>query len=104
MVAIVVYVTVPNKPQAEKLSRALVKENLAACVSIVPVVESIFVWKGKVQRSNELLLIIKTSRRRYKSLEKRVRAMHSYDVPEIIALPIVLGNPAYLEWLKSSMR
>ena len=83
----IVYVTVPNRKEAERLSLVLVKEKLAACVSIVPGLSSRYRWKGRIEQAKEILLIIKTTARRYPALEKRIRSIHSYAVPEILATP-----------------
>ncbi len=104
MKAIVVMVTTPNKRVSEKLSRLLLECKLAACVNRVPGVRSRYEWKGRIETAREELLIIKTARERMGSLVKAVRKAHPYDVCEILALPVVGGNPAYLKWLKSSLR
>jgi periplasmic divalent cation tolerance protein len=82
----------------------LIRERLAACVSVVPVVHSTYWWKGKVERARETLLIIKTRSEKFARLLKRIQAIHSYTVPEILALPVVRGNPAYLRWLQQSVK
>src|SRR5437016_4163272 len=97
--AIVVYVTADSRKTADKIAQALVQEKLAACVSIVPEIYSRYWWQGHIANEKELLLVIKTDAARYKTLEKRVRKLHSYTVPEILALPVIKGNPAYLRWL-----
>jgi len=99
---IVVYVTAPGEKEAAALARALVESRLAACVSIVHSVRSIYAWQGRIEDDNELLMIIKTQRHLFDRLSAKVREIHSYDVPEIIALPIVEGSPDYLKWLKES--
>jgi len=99
--AIIVYVTTSTRKEADKISRVLVEEKLAACVSIIPGISSRYWWQGRIERAEEILLMIKTTPRRYKALEKRVRALHSYRVPEILATPVVQGNPAYIQWLKN---
>ncbi len=96
---IVVYVTAGSPAEAERVARALVEERLAACVNRVAPVQSIYRWKGKVEQSEEQLLIIKTRSTLFTALEKRVRELHSYSVPEIIALPIIDGSDGYLKWL-----
>jgi len=101
--AMVVFVTASSRKEADKIAQALVKEKLAACVSIVPEIYSRYWWKGHIEFEKELLLVIKTLPRRYAALEKRVRELHSYSVPEILALPILKGNPAYLRWIKKSI-
>ena len=90
--ALVVYVTVPNRKEANKIAQVLVKEKLAACVSIVPGVSSRYRWQGRIENGKELLLVIKTVPRLYKALEKRIHALHSYTVPEVLALPVVDGS------------
>nr|XP_016482037.1 PREDICTED: protein CutA, chloroplastic-like [Nicotiana tabacum] len=102
--SIVVYVTVPNKELGKKLAGSIVKEKLAACVNRVPGVESVYEWEGEVQTDSEELLIIKTRESLLEALTEHVKANHEYDVPEVIAMPIVGGSPQYLEWLKNSTR
>jgi periplasmic divalent cation tolerance protein len=102
--ALVVYVTAPSKKEADRISEVLVAERLAACVSVVPEVWSRYWWQGHLESSRELLLVIKTLPSRYKALERRIRQLHSYEVPEILALPVVKGNPAYLFWLAESVK
>ncbi len=96
--AVVVYVTASSSEEAARLARALVEARLAACVNRVPV-ESVYRWEGAVEEAAEVLLIAKTTRARLAALADRVRALHSYTVPEIIVLPIVAGAPTYLDWL-----
>ncbi|KAH1065405.1 hypothetical protein J1N35_030392 [Gossypium stocksii] len=102
--SIVVYVTVPNRDAGRKLADSIVKEKLAACVNIVPGVESVYEWEGKVNTDPEELLIIKTRQSLLPALTEHVKANHEYDVPEVIALPIGGGSAEYLEWLKNSTR
>jgi periplasmic divalent cation tolerance protein len=102
---IVVLVTCESAKQARSIARALVERRLAACGNILHTsVHSIYRWKGKVQSAKEALLILKTSRRRFANLEREVRRLHSYDVPEIIALPVAAGSRAYLQWISDSLR
>lgn len=96
---IVVFVTVGAAGDAELLARALVEERIAACVNRLPGLQSIYRWEGKVEQSAEELLVIKTRKALFPTLEKRVRELHGYTVPEIIALPIVAGSEPYLKWL-----
>ena len=96
---IVVYVTAGSSTEGERLARALVEERLAACVNRIAPVHSFYRWEGKLEQSEEQLLIIKTERRLFAALEKRVRELHSYAVPEIVALPIIDGSQDYLRWL-----
>ncbi|CAN1340831.1 Protein CutA, chloroplastic [Linum perenne] len=102
--SIVVYVTVPSREAGKKLANSIVKERLAACVNIVPGIESVYEWKGEIQTDSEELLIIKTRQSLLESLTEHVKANHEYDTPEVISLPITGGSTAYLEWLKKSTR
>lgn len=99
---IVIFVTAKDEAQAKRIAEKLVAEKLVACANIVPGIQSIFRWEGKVDRAREVLLILKSRRRHFPSIVKTVKAMHSYDVPEIIALPIIEGNKDYLQWLTES--
>lgn len=96
---IVVYITVPSPEEGEKIAKALVEKRLASCVNIIPGLRSIYRWEGKVCDDKELLLIAKTTEGLFKELEKEVKSLHSYKVPEIIALPIVNGSRDYLDWI-----
>ena len=98
----VVIMTAPNPEEAEKIAEALVTEGLAACVNIVEGCRSVYRWKGVTVKDAEVLMLAKTHRNRFKDVEKRVSELHSYDVPEIIALPIVGGSEEYLKWLDSA--
>ena len=100
---IVVYVSAGSPEEAEQLAQTLVGEKLAACVSRLPALRSVYRWQGKVEQSEEELLIIKTRKDLFGALEKRVRALHSYSVPEIIALPMVAGSAPYLNWLREQV-
>lgn len=100
---IVVYVTAGSAEEAERLAHSLVEERLAACVNRIKSVQSVYRWQGKVEQSEEELLIIKTSKERFSDLEKRVRELHSYAVPEVIALPVIEGSDGYLRWLKEQV-
>ncbi|XP_023545579.1 protein CutA, chloroplastic [Cucurbita pepo subsp. pepo] len=102
--SIVVYVTVPNREAGKKLAESIVKEKLAACVNIVPGIESVYQWKGEIQTDAEELLIIKTRQSLLGALTDHVKANHPYEVPEVIALPINGGSMEYLEWIKSSTK
>jgi periplasmic divalent cation tolerance protein len=100
----VVLVTCNSVREGRKIGRALVEARLAACVNVLQTpIESIYRWKGSVDTAKEFLLIIKTSRARLKALEAAVKRLHSYDVPEIIALPIEKGSQDYLAWLSESV-
>ena len=96
---ILVYVTAGSPAEGDRLARALVEERLAACVNRIAPVQSVYRWQGKVEQSEEELLIVKTRKVLFAALESRVRELHSYSVPEIIAVPIVDGSEGYLRWL-----
>ena len=99
---IVVLVTAPKEEEAAGIARALVEAKLAACVNIINNVRSIYSWQGNVEDDSELLMIIKTRKSLFDELSAKVRELHSYDVPEIIALPITAGSEEYLKWLNES--
>ncbi|MDD3987810.1 MAG: divalent-cation tolerance protein CutA [Candidatus Omnitrophica bacterium] len=99
-----VLVTAPDKKDARKIANALIKNKLAACVNIVGKVESLFWWQGKVDKVNEVLLIIKSKKSLVPMLVKLVKSMHSYKVPEIISLSITSGFKPYLNWIDESLR
>jgi periplasmic divalent cation tolerance protein len=102
---VVVLVTCANSAEAKRIARALVEARLAACVNILrSPVRSIYRWKNKVESASERLLVIKSSRKRLAALGREVRRMHSYNVPEVIALPIAAGSAAYLRWLDECVR
>ncbi len=96
---IIVFVTCETREQAEKIAVAVVTEKLAACVNTLPGVRSCYVWEGKLTWSDEVLLLIKTTRGRFGQLKDRVKAMHSYDVPEIVAVGIDDANAPYADWI-----
>lgn len=100
--AIVVFMTAANGEEAARLADMLVGAHLAACVQILPEIESVYRWQGKIERQSEVLLLAKTTSSRFDELEKEVRALHSYDTPEIIAVPVTAGSTPYLDWLESS--
>ena len=94
-----VITTVGSHGEAERIAAQLVDDRLAACVQIIGPVSSIFHWQDAIHTSHEWLCLIKTSRDRFPAVEKQIRAMHSYDVPEIIAMPIIAGSSDYLAWI-----
>lgn len=98
---VVVFVTVSSPGEGGKIADALVDERLAACVNRVDGIHSTYRWQGAVERAAESLLIIKTRRDLVEAVAARVRALHSYTVPEVIALPVEAGNPAYLAWVSA---
>lgn len=102
--AIVVLLTAANGEEAVRLADMLIGAHLAACVQILPEMESVYRWEGKVERQPEILLLAKTTRSKFDELEREVRALHSYETPEIIALPVVAGSAPYLEWLSASLK
>lgn len=100
--AIVVFMTAANGEEAARLADMLVGANLAACVQILPEMESVYRWQGKIERQAEILLIAKTTQGKFAELEREVRALHSYDTPEIVAVPITFASLPYLKWLKAA--
>lgn len=96
---LVVLVTAGSADDASRLANALVEERLAACVNVVPGVQSVYRWQGAVEHAAEWLLVIKTARARLADVVARVKALHTYTVPEVLALPVYGGSEAYLSWL-----
>jgi periplasmic divalent cation tolerance protein len=101
---IVILVTAANKQEAEKISRGLLEDKLVACVNIVEKIDSLFWWQGKIDQSAESLLVIKSKKAKFAKIVKLVKSLHSYAVPEIIALPIVSADQAYLRWMDGILR
>lgn len=101
---VVILVTAANKNEAKKIAKALIGSKLAACVNILGGIESLFWWKSKVDTAKEVLLVIKSRKTNLNKIIKLVKSLHTYDVPEIIALPIVGGSKAYLDWIDESLR
>ena len=97
---IVVYVTASSREEAQRIADALVEERLAACANIVPGIASVYRWKGEICCDDETLLIVKSRSALFERLCARVKEVHSYEVPEVIGLPIVVGSSDYLSWLK----
>lgn len=100
----IVLVTVKDKLEAQDITKKLIQEKLAACVNILDSVESHFWWQGKVDSSQEALMVIKTKEDLFDPLVKMVKSLHSYSTPEIIALPIIKGDMEYLNWIKDSVK
>ncbi|KAB2832444.1 MAG: divalent-cation tolerance protein CutA [Candidatus Brocadia sp.] len=96
---IVIFITTTSRDEAKKIGQILVEESLVACCNIVQPIESIFRWQGKVLIEQEALMICKTWEELFNAVEKRVKELHSYEVPEIIALPIIQGSKNYLDWI-----
>ena len=101
--AILVLMTAPNGEEATRLADLLIGAHLAACVQILPEMESVYRWEGKIERQSEILLLAKTTTAKFAELEREVRALHSYETPEIIAVPIIAGSSPYLAWLFDSL-
>lgn len=101
---IIVLVTAGSEEEAEKIARVLAEERLVACVNILSPVRSIYRWEGKVQDDREWLLIIKTQQTHFAAVETRVKALHSYQVPEVIALPVVDGSEKYVQWIRTETK
>ena len=99
-----VFCTVPDADTAERIANAVVESKSAACASIVPGLTSVYRWKGEICLSSELLLIMKTTAERYKTLERQIRSLHPYEVPEIVAVEIAEGSADYLSWIDESTR
>ena len=98
-----VFSTVPSVSEGKKIASLLIKKKLAACVNLVPKVRSFFRWRGRIEHTEELLLVIKTDFRHLRDLSKTVRQSHSYEIPELIACQISWGDPSYLDWLANSL-
>lgn len=101
---IVVLVTCGSEEEALKIANALVEDRLAACVNLVAPIRSVYRWEGKIWDEKEWLLIIKTQKHRFEELEKKVKSLHSYSVPEIISLSITEGSSAYLRWIRENTK
>jgi len=97
---IAVFMTAPNREEAARLAEMLIGERLAACVQILPEMESVYRWQGKIERQKEVLIIAKTTTSKFEDLEREVRAIHSYETPEIVAVPLTAGSTPYFEWLE----
>ena len=104
MDCLLVVTNLPDRESAEKLAALLVEQRLAACVNVLAPCGSVYRWRGEIQRDQEHPLLIKTARDRYAELEGAIRANHPYELPEIIAVPIIQGLPAYLQWVESETR
>lgn len=100
---LVVLSTVGGADEAERIAERLVEQGLAACVNVLPGVVSIYRWKGRVERDEERLLVIKTRADRFEALRAAIVALHPYEVPEVVALPITAGHAPYLEWLDAAV-
>jgi periplasmic divalent cation tolerance protein len=94
-----VLTTCPSRRAADRIALTLVEERLAACVNIVPIARSVYRWRGRIESAREFLLVVKSLRRAYPRLEKRLRALHPYELPEVVAVPIRSGFRSYLAWI-----
>lgn len=101
---IIVLVTTANKAEAEKISQALLKEKLIACSNIITPVSSFFHWTSKVEKAEECLILMKSRMDLFAELNERLKELHSYEVPEVLALPIVGGSKAYLDWMSHVLK
>ena len=101
---LLVVTTLPDRPTAERIAEALVTASVAACVNVLAECTSVYRWQGKIERAGEVPLLIKTTREAYARLEETLRSMHPYDVPEIVAMPVTAGLPAYLHWVSQETK
>ena len=104
MDAIVVFMTTPTREEAVRIADLLVGARLAACVQILPEIESVYRWEGKIERQSEVLLVAKSTTKKFAELEREVRAIHSYETPEIIAVPASEISEPYLKWLDANLK
>ena len=96
---VIVLVTVPGLREGRRISRAILTSRLAACVNVIPGVQSLYHWKGTMVLEKEVMLVMKTTRLRYRRLEQKIKQLHPYEVPEVIAVPLICGSPQYIEWV-----
>jgi periplasmic divalent cation tolerance protein len=101
---IVVFLTAASGEEATRLADLIIGAHLAACVQILPEMESVYRWQGQIERQAEILLIVKTTAGKFAELEREVRALHSYETPEIVAIPILTGSQPYLDWVSESVK
>ena len=99
-----VFVTIDDESKAEEIASKIVEKRLAACVQITGLVKSLYRWKGKINKDKEWLLIFKSSEKLYDELEREIKNLHTYDTPEILAMPVVKGNVDYLNWLEEELK
>lgn len=100
----IIYITASSAQEAERIGEAVVNERLAACANVVPSLRSTYWWKGRLEKSREALLLLKTKKARVKKVIKRVRELHSYENPAIVAIPILEGSKDYLAWVEKEVR
>lgn len=101
---IVIYCTVPNKAEGKKIAKALIQDNLVACVNLIDKIESVFSWDGEMCEEKEALMMIKTKKALFDKISAMIKDLHSYNVPEIIALPIIEADETYLKWIAHETR
>jgi periplasmic divalent cation tolerance protein len=101
---IVIYITTGSISEAKKIGRILVEEKLVACSNIISTIHSIYSWQGKICDDKEALMVLKTRKKHFEQIVKRVETLHSYDVPEIIAIPIIEGSSKYMSWLNEETK
>ena len=101
---IVIYCNVPNKNEGKEIAKALVENKFAACVSIIDKIESVFSWDGDLMDEKEAMLVIKTKREHFDNVNRIIQKLHSYNVPEVIALPILDADDTYLKWIAHETR
>ncbi|TLX22989.1 divalent-cation tolerance protein CutA [Thermomonas fusca] len=104
MDVLICFCSCPDTTTAGRIAEALVEERLAACVNLLPGLQSVYRWRGKLQRDAEVLLLIKTTRARYPALQARLPQLHPYELPELLAVESAAGLPAYLQWVVESTR
>lgn len=100
---IIVLVTVPGVRVGNRVSKGILTSRLAACVTVISGVRSMYWWKGKIAQANEVMLVMKTTKSKYQKLERRIMDLHPYEIPEIIAIPLVAGSPRYIGWVASEV-
>lgn len=101
---LLVLTNLPDEPSAARIARRLVEDRLSACVNLLPAVRSVYRWQDAIEEAGEVTLLVKTTVERYPDVEAAIKALHPYDLPEIIALPITAGLPAYLAWVASETK
>jgi len=101
---IIVFVTCKNKTEAEKIAHALLEEKLIACANLIAPVHSLFHWQGKIEEAEECLMVLKSRLDLFGALAERLKGLHSYEVPEVLAIPIVAGSEAYLAWMGEALK
>ena len=100
---IIIFVMCGSRKEAQLIANTLLREKIVACANIIPGIQSKFWWKGKINKANETMLILKTIKANFKKAEARIKRLHSYDIPEIVAVPIAAGSSDYLNWIRSAV-